>query len=317
LNTSSETTFRTEYSNPSKWKFIKHFTVKIFSITRLFTLSIITLLLFAYKYREEYLWSAEYGLGYALGIIGGVFMLLLLLYPLRKKSNKLSFFLGIKQWFKLHMLLGILGPASILLHCNFQLGSTNSNIALIAMLLMVSSGLIGRFLYGKIHRGLYGSKIQLQEILQEKKSLLGKINETNSGQNKAQIIKEILGLLSTYEQAALRPTSIMGNFIRTAKFSFSTRHVSRQIKTKAYALTSKESHPLKKKRIVSITNGVTNVNAAKKIHQLTIKYMQCIRRTAALSFYEKCFSIWHLLHLPIFGLLIVTAFFHVYAVHSY
>ena len=310
MNTSSEAKFQTGSPASPQSGFADSFPWNLINSTRLFMLIVATLLLFAYQNREEYLWSAEYGLGYAFGVVGGVFMLLLLLYPLRKKSNKLSLFLGVKQWFKLHMLLGILGPALILLHSNFHLGSTNSSVALVAMLLMVSSGLIGRFLYSKIHRGLYGSKIRLQEILQEKKALLKRINDAYPGQSKRQTIDEILQLLSRYEQAALRPTSIVGNFLRTAKFSISTRHLSRHIKKKVNALASGKSPASK-------PISASGVDTATKFQQLTKDYMRCIRRTAELGFYEKFFAIWHLLHLPIFGLLIVTALFHVYAVHSY
>ena len=72
--------------------------------------------------------------------------------------------LKLRSWFSLHMLLGVLGPLCILLHCNFRLGSTNSNVALAGMLLVAGSGLIGRYLYGKFHFGLYGQQVGLQQL---------------------------------------------------------------------------------------------------------------------------------------------------------
>ena len=79
-------------------------------------------------------------------------------------------------WFRLHMVLGIIGPALIVMHCNFRLGSLNSNVALFAMLTVVASGIIGRYIYARIHRGLYGRKADVREFLVDAerwKQLLG------------------------------------------------------------------------------------------------------------------------------------------------
>jgi len=38
---------------------------------------------------------------------------------------------------------------------------------------------------------------------------------------------------------------------------------------------------------------------------------------AEFKFYEKMFALWHLLHLPLFFMLVITGIFHVIAVHYY
>ena len=110
-----------------------------------FSILIILLLVLGWQMRDEYFITAQNGVGYALGIIGGSMMLLLLIYPLKKRfpQSKLLFF-STRNWFRIHMMLGIVGPLLVLFHCNFSLGSTNSNITLASMILMVSSGLFGR-----------------------------------------------------------------------------------------------------------------------------------------------------------------------------
>jgi hypothetical protein len=45
--------------------------------------------------------------------------------------------------------------------------------------------------------------------------------------------------------------------------------------------------------------------------------MSLIGRVAQFSFYERLFALWHVLHLPIFLLMIISALFHVLAVHMY
>ncbi|MEQ1651925.1 MAG: pyridine nucleotide-disulfide oxidoreductase, partial [Hyphomicrobium sp.] len=101
-----------------------------------------------WAWRDEGHLTPEQGLGYWLGIAGATAMLLLLVYPLRKRMPSLRWLGGIPAWFQLHMLLGVLGPLLILYHCNFSFGAPNSNIALSTMLVVAASGVVGRYLYG-------------------------------------------------------------------------------------------------------------------------------------------------------------------------
>src|SRR5450756_118112 len=115
--------------------------------------------------------TPESGIGYWLGITGGSLMLLLLLYPLRKRIKSLRAVGSVGFWFRSHMILGVIGPVLILWHANFRLGSLNSNVALAAMLVVAVSGVVGRYLYGKIHLGLYGRKAEVKEILADADAL--------------------------------------------------------------------------------------------------------------------------------------------------
>jgi hypothetical protein len=42
-----------------------------------------------------------------------------------------------------------------------------------------------------------------------------------------------------------------------------------------------------------------------------------VRRVAGFAFYERLFGLWHVLHVPLFVMLLVTAVAHVVAVHRY
>ena len=119
---------------------------------------------------EEYL-TPKSGLGYWLGIYGSMAMLLLLIYSMRKRSRSMRWLGPIPAWFRIHMLLGIAGPVLIIFHSNFKLGALNSNVAFITMLIVASSGIVGRYLYGKIYMGLYGRKAEAQDVLAEAEAL--------------------------------------------------------------------------------------------------------------------------------------------------
>jgi len=97
-------------------------------------------------------------IGYWMGVVGAVMMLVVLAYPLRKHVRFAYGWGNIRAWFWMHIVLGILGPLVILLHSNFQTNSLNAAVALYSMLLVAGSGIAGRFIFQRVNRGLHGSR---------------------------------------------------------------------------------------------------------------------------------------------------------------
>jgi hypothetical protein len=46
-------------------------------------------------------------------------------------------------------------------------------------------------------------------------------------------------------------------------------------------------------------------------------YFAAVNRAAAFAFYERLFALWHILHMPLFVLLILAAIVHVVGAHLY
>lgn len=278
-------------------------------LSLLFTVATLLALFVGFQIRNEYYLSAEQGWGYALGIIGGTMMLLLLVYPIRKRLPFFSHLVSLKRWFQLHMVLGVVGPVCILYHCNFSLGSANSNIALLSMTLMVISGLVGRYLYSRIHFGLYGQKINLQELERHKQILAQKLTQDQRVKG-IQLTADILDRLESHEISTLEPRALMIRLWRIITLGFTTRVIYRSL-----------SRQLKQDEKASLSTN----KAYKKVvgqyfslvHSHIDRYLATLRKIAELSFYERLFSLWHLLHMPIFIMLVITGFVHVYAVHNY
>jgi hypothetical protein len=258
-----------------------------------------------YAGRDSRRLFAEHGLGYALGIIGSLLILTLLLYPLRKRYKILKFLGQVRNWFRVHMILGVVGPLAVLYHSNFSLGSVNSTAALMAMLLVAGSGLIGRFLYQKIHHGLFGRKANLKE-------LLGSVKLTTEGVGPAaQFVPNLLQILADYDRKVLQPPKSLAQCV-TLPFTlaFTTRagyrkivaHVATQLDVQAQNSSAVGQH---RDRLLQL------VSAFVKDH------LNRVRRVASFVAYERLFALWHKVHLPFFYLLLVTAIVHVIAVHTY
>lgn len=274
------------------------------NMSKLFYLSIFILIYAGWKNKEFSNITPESGIGYWLGIIGGSLMLILLLYPLRKKVRFLNMFGKIKYWFKLHMLFGVLGPVAILFHANFSLGSTNSNVAFFSMAIVASSGLVGRYLYAKIHHGLYGRKANLKELresLKESKDNLG---------NHFKLTKDVVTQIKSSERLLLRSRNIVWAtliwpivFIRTA---WSKRSIRKSLR-KAYVAAG-DTKGWDKKMIRSLSRNANNE---------VQPYIDGLYNMYGFRVFESLFSLWHFLHLPLFFMLVFTGILHVVVVHSY
>jgi hypothetical protein len=254
------------------------------ALTAGFALATVVLATLGWYARDEYYLTAEYGPGYALGIVGGSMMLLLLLYPLRKRLRFMHHWLPVRHWFRVHMILGVLGPLCILYHCNFHLGATNSNVALACMALMVASGVVGRFIYARIHHGLYGRRATLQEL--QRSRIFVEQQLSADGNQLSTAVREQMKVL---EVAALQRRSVPGNILRALTFGPRSRW-----------------HQWRMQRAL---HGTARAHVA--------AYLDTLRRIAGFSFFERLFSLWHVLHMPIFFMLVITGLVHVYAVHFY
>ncbi|MBL4820778.1 MAG: transcriptional regulator [Gammaproteobacteria bacterium] len=255
--------------------------------------------------RDQNYLTAENGLGYWLGIIGGSMMLLLLTYSLRKRLSFLKRVLKLKLWFQFHMTLGIVGPLFILFHSNFQRGSLNSTVALVCMLLVAGSGVIGRYLYSKIHFGLYGERIRLQQV--HKDFLLLKSDMLDLVETDEQS-KEVENLFVTLESLIQTHTNNSGD-VSVRESRQSAEKVSTLLGNIVSQLESYHREKTGAHQAVDVVSD--RLSTYSSILQVALRRLPGLQRS------ERLFSLWHVIHLPVFGLMIITAITHVVAVHMY
>lgn len=268
--------------------------------TLLFFSSAALMLYFGWQWRNENFISAEFGLGYALGIIGGSMMLLLLIYPLRKRNPSLSFLGGIKPWFKIHMMLGVLGPSAVLYHCNFSLGALNSNVALLSMLIVASSGLMGRYFYAKIHHGLYGKYATLQDLQQAANWDQGALAQ------QLPFLPQLSEQLKNYELHAMTASQGPLSVIKLPWLNLSSLFT--YLKT---------WHFCKQGLNQSIDNPQQRRQTQRQVKRHLKHYFETVIKVAELDFYRRLFALWHVLHLPLFAMMLLTSIVHIIAVHMY
>jgi hypothetical protein len=243
--------------------------------------------------------NPESGIGYWLGITGGSLMLLLLIYPLRKRQSGIQAVGSVKGWFRAHMMLGIVGPGLVLYHCNFSLGATNSNVALFCMVFVAGSGLVGRYLYARIHNGLYGQRAKLAELHVEADRLRESAGLTR-------LLPELIAVLDASEKRITRGKGLSrafrAMFVEWTERRRLSTYVSRALRN-ASARRAVIADHAENLRSAALRYGAHRLSAA--------------RRVAEFEACERLFSLWHVMHIPLFILMIIAAVVHVVAVHVY
>ena len=278
--------------------------IRLITSGMLFALFVIAMLWFGTHFPLDRYISPQHGLGYALGIIGGSMMLLLLLYPLRKRVSWLRFLGRISWWFRLHMVLGVLGPLLVLYHANFKTGATNSNVALACMLVVSGSGLFGRYFYTQIHHGLYGGRATLNELRSAAQRLQGQATSV-------QFLPDLVGRLEAAEARMIAVASWPGlNILSPALLAFGNRFA----KLRLHGYVRRE---LAAAARASSTVAMHHQRLSKVARDYIDRRLNAAQRVATFQTYERLFALWHVLHLPLFLMLIIAGIVHVVAVHVY
>jgi len=255
--------------------------------------------------REHALVDPLEGIGYWLGIAGASLMATLLLYPLRKRLRWMRVLGPTKHWFRMHMIFGVAGPVLILYHCNFTPGSLNDTVALTCTLLVAGSGLVGRYLYMKIHVDLDGHRATLRDLSER-----ARITAAQSAEIRA-LVPDLLERITAYDELVLAPhESGFATLALPIRLAIATRWRAFTLRRFARATLRKQAG---KSAVIAAQRKRLEASTGRFVDE----HLRHVRRVAELRSYERLFSLWHVFHLPFFYMLVVAALIHVLAVHMY
>ena len=258
----------------------------------------------SHAHLERYI-TPQRGIGYWLGICGGSMMVLLLLYSARKRVSWLRWLGRLPVWFEFHMFLGVVGPVLILFHANFHLGATNSNVALFSMLLVAGSGVVGRYIYTRLHARLDGKEVTLEQLKADGENL-----RTQAGS--IEFLPDFLDVLAGIEKRLIEPpshrlakaTHLFTGAIRMAR----ARHLVRREIRLAIRRALQRETPLIAKHAQRL---------AMVARRYAYRRLDAGRRVTEYKAYARMFSWWHVLHIPLFFMLLIAGIAHVIAVNVY
>ncbi len=259
----------------------------------------------AWQFSRLELFTAASDIAYWIGVVGGSFMLLLFLYPMRKRLRIMRTLGHGKYWFVGHMVLGIAGPLLILIHSTFKTGSINATVALYSMLIVAGSGVVGRYLYVRIHRGLYGEQASLAEL----RTVAG--FQHDAIKSRLHFAPLVEARLFDFESHVLD------------KKDQATRHLwhvtmlpVRQFMTYRWCVRHLDAQLGELGRQRGWSRSETHARQA-KARALVFDFLASVVRVAQFSSFVRLFSMWHVFHVPLLYIMVISAVVHVVAVHIY
>ena len=125
------------------------------------------------------------------------------------------------------------------------------------------------------------------------------------------VIEDLLEQLAVFDDSVLEPPSdVLQSMARPFSFAFRTRW--------AYLRMSLKLR--KQMAAKAASTGSPNQEEKRKVQAVRRdlrRHLSQVRKVAHLSFFERLFSLWHILHLPFLFMLVIAAIVHIIAVHMY
>jgi len=226
-------------------------------------------------------------LGHGFGIIGSLMMIVgVAIYMIRKRIRRLMNFGLLKHWLELHIFLCTVGPIFVLYHTAFKFGGIVS-VSFWSMVLVVLSGVAGRFIYLRIPRSIQGQELDMQELLDKKEELSGTVRR---------MLSEDVMAFSQYQ-----------SFTSTERYKNLNLFSATILYLKDVFEIRKLTAALQKR-----IRHLDLIRAEKKeVFEAAKEEIILARRIGLLRTFQKLFHYWHIAHLPFAIAMFVIMFIHV------
>jgi len=240
---------------------------------------------------------------YNTGLIGGILMLVALVYYALKRIRFLRRFVGTDVWYFLHIGTGAAGSYLVVLHTSFNLTSINSTVAFVTMILVIMSGALGRYLFTLSSILLHK---QYAEIRNSEPDVFTMIQRYDCV--RAIIIRKRLSKFALHCFRA--PQDVREYFIKWVSVAYYGAYF--------YILSSRDLE-----KIITSIEILANLTdpGIKQLKKDQIRklrsYILHIVKMGYNNLAENTLRHWRVLHVPFLYILAITATAHVIAVHMY
>jgi len=227
------------------------------------------------------------GIWHPIGWIGSGMMVLMLLYTVRKRVSLLRSWGRLPNWLTAHMFLGIMGPMLVTFHTTFKFGGIITT-SYICMIITMLSGLVGRYIYIQIPRGISGAELEVHDIDKLVEDLDGALGRFANRVNVTALFEEIG--IDPGQRGGGNPLASLIWMIRTDLANyFKIGRLNRTLRTR---------HSLDRGTRTTIVN-------------LLKKKAALVRRMNFLSTSQSLLHYWHVLHRPLAVVMFGIMFLHI------
>lgn len=227
-------------------------------------------------------------LGQGYGIIGSLMITIgVILYSSRKRWRALANLGRIKNWLEFHIFLCLLGPILVVYHTTFKVGGLVA-VSFWSMAAVVLSGVIGRYFYVQIPKGIHGNELSSQDLVTENEKI-------------AETLRKQFGfdanLLKLIDSAALPSKPVADMRLMEVITFFVINDLTRRSRL----------HTL----FETLERRGLQAQMLSRIRVMASRRIMLTRRIAFLQQFKKIFHYWHVVHLPFSIVMFVILSIHV------
>lgn len=245
--------------------------------------------LHVFGYLEEYevRYEPSKGIWHILGWTGSAFMVVMMLYSVRKRFSIFAHWGPLRHWLSAHIFLGITGALLVTLHTTFKLGGIVAT-SFWSMIITVIFGVLGRYIYIQIPQNVAGTDLQVNEIDKMVEDVDSKLRERSGKIDISALFKEIDVVDESVKD--LNVLIALYVMLKTDIINrFKLLHINK----------------------VLITEYKLRRDIRKQILAFMSRKAALIRRKNFLSTSHRLLHYWHVLHVPLAIVMFIIMFLHI------
>ncbi len=236
-------------------------------------------------------WLKPSGLiGQPAGILALLIFVFLWLYPLRKKYKSLAWTGSLGRWMDIHILAALGLPLLLAIHAAWRFDGV-IGLGFLSMMVVVASGIVGRYLYVRIPRSKSGVELTRDEVSARRRALMQQIADT------MQVNVESVERTLHIDTSAGKAVGILQTFSQLLTNDITRWRTARELR-----------------RRWKSTVGVSRAGdraALKQALALAKREMSLEQQARMLDATHKVFRFWHVAHRPFALTALVAVVVHV------
>ena len=232
-------------------------------------------------------------IGQSAGIAAFVIFVFLWLYPLRKKWKALRWTGSIGKWLDVHVTTALALPLLLAIHAAWRADGV-IGLGLLAMMIVIASGIVGRYLYTRIPRARSGIELTRDEVAAQRRELIEKLAAATG--LTPQVLESTLHGEQTSD-ADGNPLVVLARLVADDLFRW--RKV-RQLRAR-WATLAPRTQRLNEKQL-------------REAVRLATREMSLAQQTRMLDATHRVFRYWHVAHRPFAMTALVAVVIHVVVV---
>ncbi len=231
--------------------------------------------------------------GQTAGIIAFLIFLVLWLYPFRKKYKRLAILGTLGKWMDVHVASALALPLLLAIHASWRADGL-IGLGLMSMLVVIASGVVGRYIYTRIPRARSGVELTRDEVSAKRRELIALLSAT-TGLSEAVVDRTLDVTPGGSEDASL--LRILWHMLSNDLLRWKR---TRELRTR-WAAVAPAGRPLSSRALADAV-------------ELAGLEMSLAQQSQMLEATQRVFRFWHVAHRPFAITALIAVVIHVIVV---